>query len=500
MASSGIRIVEEYAAKQVAGSTFRIMANGKTILHECGATYSKGQTKGFPFDVREVFCLGLGHAHADHMGRLPELFRAGFNGKIYATQTTAALANLQLKQDSAGAFFYNKRIMGKRIPGTNDFIPFKESFKSADIQKMMEMFESESGKPGISYEREVEIAPGIKIKFYEAGHIPGSAQTMYMIDENGRKTNMLLAYDLGRTDYKILGHPVNDTPFVRFPATKFGEKVDYVVVEATYGDREHKPLEQSLGNLESTIKEVEKTKGVLLAPAFSIMRTQMFRDFLFRFDNEGKLPGDMMIYTSSPGADDVDKIMLANMGDLDARAIEELRTPNRSSFCWDKYVRHKKVDETMKVIEERIGKAPTIVIASSGMCDMGRAVQLSRAVIGDERNIVLKLGYASHGSRMDIMSKAKKGDEIRYDDGSVKLEARVMEMGGLSGHADWKETEAQLRNMNDPNKGETFKAIFVKHGEEKACYALAEKLKEARNAGENIIVMEPGQVYGHKSE
>lgn len=494
MDNKGIRVVEEYAAKHVAGSTFRIMANGKSLLHECGATYSKNEVKGFPFDVKGIHCLVLGHAHADHMGRLPELFRQEFGGRIYATHTTADLANLQLKQDASSVFFYNKTIKGKRGPD-GQYIPFKEGFTSGDILNMMARFESENGKFGVSYEKSFEIAPGVSIKFYEAGHIPGSAQTMYTIDQNGKKTNLLLAYDLGRTDYKILGHPVNDTPFVKFPATKFGENVDYIVVEATYGDRVHKPLEQSLASLEEAIREVEKTKGILLAPAFSIMRTQMFRDFLFRFDEQGKLPNDLMIYSSSPGADDVDKVMLANRGDLDKEAIEELRTPSRSSFCFQKYTRHKTLKETLEVMEQRIGKAPTIVIAASGMCDMGRAVPLSRAVIGDARNRVLKIGFASPGSRMEMMAKGKEGTVIPYQEGSVEMKARVMEMGGLSGHADCVEIIEHLRSINDPAKGRRFKRIFIKHGEEKACYALAEKIKQERNAGENIVVMDPQNVY-----
>lgn len=490
----GIQIVEEYAAKHVAGSTFRIMAKGKSLLHECGATYSKTEVEGFPFDVKGIHCLTLGHAHADHMGRLPPLFREGFNGRIYATHTTAALANLQLKQDAASTFFYNKSIRGKRDSKGN-LIPFKDGFSSGDILQMMAMFESEGGKFGVSYEKAIEIAPGVSIKFYEAGHIPGSAQTMYTVDENGKKTNLLLAYDLGRTDYKILGHPVNDTPFVRFPSTKFGEAVDFIVVEATYGDRIHKPLDQSLGSLEQAIAEVEKTRGILLAPAFSIMRTQMFRDFLFRLDEQGKLPKDLMIYSSSPGADDVDKVMLANRGDLDAKAIEELRTPSRSSFCFDKYRRHKTLNETLEVMEQRIGKAPTVIIAASGMCDMGRAVPLSRAIIGDSRNRVLKIGFASPGSRMERMAKAKKGTVISYQEGAVEMKAEVMEMGGLSGHADCVEIIEHLKSINDPAKGKRFKGIFIKHGEEKACYALAEKIKEARNAGEGIVIMEPHKLY-----
>jgi metallo-beta-lactamase family protein len=494
--NSGIRIVEEYAAKSVAGSTFRVIVDGVTHLHECGHRYSKSKDDSFPFNPKDVRVVTFGHAHMDHIGRFLELARQGYNGGVYATQITAALAKLQFEQDAASVFLNNKMKKG----------PFRNFPTRDDVKEAMNMFVSYGDKLGIPLRQEVEISPGVSIKFYEAGHIPGSALTMYKINKEGLKRNLLLAYDLGRTDFKIAGHPICDTPFVRFPETDFDEEVDFAVVEATYGGREHKPISDSIGSLEEAIKRVEKTKGILFVPAFTIMRTQMAREFIFRLDQEGKLSKEIMVCTSTPGADSVDRIMMANYMDLDEQAIQELKTPKNSSFCWDKYIRHKKLDETLTFMKERIGNVPTIVIASSGMCDMGRAVPLSKAVIGDKRNVVLKMGYASPESRMDKMLIAsqpncqEKDREISYDGEKIRMEAGLVEIGGTSGHADWREIEAFLRNLRNPEKGQRFKAIFIKHGEEKACYALAEKLKEARNAGENIIVMEPHVVYGHKRE
>jgi metallo-beta-lactamase family protein len=499
MANERIDIVEECAAEQVPGSMLRVIVDGKTYLFEAGNEYSQGnERKPLPFDASGLSAIVLGHAHADHVWKVLQVVREGAMCNLYSTQQTAELAKLQFKQDVSGVAVYNKMVRGKRFkfgPNKGKFIPFKPSYYTvADIDKTWGMFASSEGsRKGIEFNRDVKIGEGVDIRFYEAGHIPGAAQTVFKIVRNGQQRNILMAYDLGRTDYKILDHPIADTPFVKYPTSKFDENIDYIVLEATYGNRTHKPIEDSLSVLEQSINDVAKTNGTLIIPAFSIMRTQMLWNFIYRFNKEGKLPRNMMFYSSSPMADDVAKVMLANRQDFDERANEEFSNPNNNPFYFDRLIHHKSYPETKEVIRQNMGKVPIGIIASSGMCDQGRILPILEETISYPNNLVLLTGYSSPGTRASMMINGQK--MIPFRECEVELKAKVRRMGGLSGHADAKEIVAHLKSIHDPQKGEQFRGIFIKHGEKEACWALRDEVIKAGYDSDKVTVMKKGQHY-----
>jgi len=496
MEEDKISFTEFGAAETVPGSKLLVQVGKKDYLIDIGKEYgNKDDIQELPFDSSNIENLILSHAHADHMGDVLKFVKKGFKGKIFSTYETAKITKLQLEQEVSSAFIHNKMVKGKKYsygPNKGRWIPFKPIlYNSEDIKTSMNLFESfKEDKPGLPYEKNITISNDVKLTFYEAGHIPGSAQILLEINHNGRKINILTACDLGRTDYKILGHPRADIPIVKFPSTKFPKNIDHIIIESTYGDKVHAPLEDSIKILEDAAKDVAKTNGKLVIPAFSIMRTHLLWNFIFRLYQQDRIPKKMMFYSSSPTAVKVSKIILEHIENLDKKALQEFADKEYNPFYFDQLVHHKKMNETREVLKL---KKPIGIIASSGMCEGGRIIPVLEETISDPKNIILLTGYASPNTKSYLLMNKEK--EIPFDDKAIELKADVRKMGGLSGHADKEEIIAHLKSVNNPEKNEQFKGIFIKHGEKEACYKLKDRIIEAGFKPETVHVMKKDQEY-----
>ncbi|MFH1174297.1 MAG: MBL fold metallo-hydrolase [archaeon] len=480
-----VTIAEYGAAETVPGSKLLLCVDGKNILIDMGKDYSH-ETKMLPFNPKSIDAVVLTHGHLDHIGELMNLNRA-FDGPIHATPETYDITEMQLKQDVGSVYMYNKSIRGKRIqfgPKKGEYVPFKKAeYTTDDVNKTMAQVLQHD------YHEQFQL-PNATATFYDAGHIPGSAQILFTIDTKEGPKKLLTSFDLGRTDYKILGHPVADIPLVRYPETEFPGDIDYIVIESTYGNRVHGPLEESISTLEKAVQDTYDQKGRLIIPAFSIMRTHMLWNFLYRLHEEGRLP-EMPIYSSSPTANTVSRIILKHIKDLDERALEEFERKNNNPFEFPGLIHHKKMAETYEVLDN--AQPPYAIIASSGMCEMGRVVPILAKTISNPTTMVLLTGYASPGTRADALKRGAK--EIYFDGEMIENNAEVRKMGGLSGHADKDEIIAHLKHIHPPGQGKQFKGIFIKHGEKEACYALRDSIIEAGYAPETVIVMKKGVKY-----
>lgn len=489
-----IMLTEFGAAEHVPGSKLLLEIGRKNCLIDVGKDYQQ-QDEILPFRAKSIDHLILTHGHADHMGELLQLYKEGFEGNIYSTPATADITKLQLNQEVASVFIHNNIVKGKKYqygPNRGKWIPFKKvKYTSKDIKEIMKLFESQNDKPGIPYEETTKISKDVNVTFYEAGHIPGSAQILFEINHQGRKIKLLTTYDLGRTDYKILGRPVADIPIVKYPKTDLPKGIDYIVIEGTYGDKTHKNLEDSIKILEEAARDAAKKKSKLIIPAFSIMRTHMLWNFLFRLNEQGRLPKDMMFYMSSPMAEQVSRIILKHIENLDEKTRKEFANKKYNPFYFDKMIHHRKMAQTMEVLKQL--NTPQGFVASSGMCEMGRIVPILEYAIPYPDNIVLLTGFAAPGTRAALMLEGEK--EIPFNNRVVKLRADVRKMGGLSGHADGEETIAHLKNIHDPAEGEQFKGIFIKHGEKEPCHKLRDKVIEAGYDADKVHVMKKGEAY-----
>jgi metallo-beta-lactamase family protein len=503
--TDSIRLIEYGAAEQVAGSKLLLQAGRYNILIDIGLDYTEGEGEGklLPFDAESIDCLVLTHAHADHMGQLLKLYKAGFKGKIYSTQETFDLSRLQMTQTVSSPFIHNKWARGKRFKsGSNQgrFIPFKKIlYTNRDIDDVSNLFESYDGKPGFPYEKKVLVAKDeltrIDVTYYEAGHIPGSSQILFEIMHNGKQKKILTAFDLGRTDYKIVNHPIADVPIVRFPYTNFPKDIDIAVIEATYGSKIHAPLEESIETYLEAVNYTSKNGGQIVIPAFSIMRMQMLDCINYNLEKEGKLPKSMQFISSCPTGNSVWKIFLKYLYNFDERTREMFLDENNNPYNFSRLIRHKKMEETREAI--RLGQ-PAAYFASSGMGSWGRAKTILREVISNPKNSVLSTGYASLGTIMGEIGQGNKaihfGDEI----GDVAMNAKYFRMGGLSGHADYLENLAHMNNLYDPITDFRKRLpldILIKHGEKESCESQRRGFIERGHKPENILVMKKGRAY-----
>jgi metallo-beta-lactamase family protein len=510
------------AAEEVAGSNLVIKTeDSKKIVIDTGSDMTSGEERrSLPFDSKTINFILYTHGHQDHIGLGPKFFKGdflgrkktteknekgkdiwqseftgGFEGPILATPPTVDIARLQWKQSIDSTFWYNKFLKAQkaaRIPSAMNRLPKKIIYDSKDLTSFMSQFQTFNEKSGIPYGETINLTDKIKATFYEAGHIPGSAQIYLEITKpNGKKESILTAFDLGRLDYKILGHPVADLPLVKFPHTEFSKTPDYLFIESTYGNKTHRPLEDSIKTLEEAVKWVssEKRDGVLVIPAFSIMRTQLLLSFLYQLNEEGRIPKNVPIYLSSPMAVDVNKIILRHTNELDAKAKKQFENKGHNPFHFDQLVYHKTAAETINQI--RAGKGPMVIISASGMCEQGRVVEFLKETIEKPNNAVLMTGYTARGTRGELLQSNET--KIPFDTGYVEKKARIMRMGGLSAHADSDEIIAHIKNIDPEHK---LKGIYVVHGEKESCHDLRKLIIEKLNySPERVIVPKKAQEY-----
>jgi metallo-beta-lactamase family protein len=483
--TNNLRLTEFGAAKQVAGSKLGLGVEKNSYLIDCGSNYSDEPETKLPFSAPGIDALILTHGHNDHMGDTPLLFKEGFRKNIFSTECTADISQSQFNQ-ALNQFFLSQE-------------PAKAAFyEGITPEVIMNLFAKggNSGQPGFKYQQPVKIADDLTATFYEAGHIPGSSQILFDITmEDGRKSKLLTCFDLGRTDYKVSPYPITDTPFVKFPHKDFPHDIDNIVVEATYGDKTHRPLSESLDVLKECLDRTYKSGGKLIIPAFSIMRTQMLLYYLFMLDKDSKMP-NMPIFFSSPSAADINRIMLKHYSDFDEVAIKQFEDKEYNPFDFEK-LRYVKYSKHNLSLYNRSG--PFVLLASSGMCDMGRIVGHLQHGIGDPKNTVLLTGYQSPGSVGGLIAQKEENPSLKanipIDGGEYPLNASVYRMHGLSGHADGHEMVAHLLQIRDPAKYGPFKGVFIKHGEADQCTGLQKLIIEAGYPAETVHVMEKGTQY-----
>jgi metallo-beta-lactamase family protein len=498
-----ITFTEHGAAECVDGSKGVVQIGPLNVGLDFGRDYKnqpKAKDKEFPYDVSKLDCAFLSHAHGDHGGANLELVMEGFNKKIYATHQTYEIQHQQNAQEAyssqMGNKSYNDSIKGRKFtegPHKGEYLPFKKGvFSYEDTKKAMSMYDGDvDGTGGFAYGKEIKINDILSATFYDAGHIPGSAQILFDMHLNGKNYTLLTACDLGRTDYRISGHPVADIPIVRAPEKNFPKPIDHIILEATYGAKVHKPLEESVSAIYDAIQNTAKNSGTLIIPAFSIMRTHIVSVILYDFYKSGKLPENMDFYISSPSADQVSKIIMKHPEDMDKLSVGKFQNKKDNPFFFDRLIHHKKYEETQAIIENNNGGRPYAIIGASGMCDMGRIVSILRSTVSNPNTTVALLGYQAEGTRgYQLLNKAQT---LKFEDEIVPVKASVINVSGFSGHVDCVEAIAHLQHINTAFPGHHLKTINIKHGEKEQCYALAQKIREAGFSSSIIRVLKKGQ-------
>lgn len=444
------------AARTVTGSQHLLDISGRRILLDCGLYQgprkeSEDRNRHLPFDARSVDTLILSHAHIDHSGNIPNLVKSGFTGRIISTFATRDLCNIMLR-DSAkiqeGDIEYlNKKRQRQNLP------PLEPIYTMADALKSLKHFLC------IGYESPYQVAPGITLTFYDAGHILGSAIVALDIEgeADGQPTRLVFTGDLGRDNRPILNDPT------------VLDHADILVMESTYGNREHPKDRDTDQLLKDTICDTIERGGKVIVPAFAVGRTQ---ELVYRLNNlveNGDLPSDLAVYVDSPLAIDVTSVFRSHPEAYDEEAARILLTDSDRNLFGFQMMRYTRSTEESKALNHL--KHPAVIISASGMAEAGRILHHLKNNVEDKRNTILITGFMAPNTLGRRIAERQK--RIKIFGESYDLRARVVDLPGMSGHADRSELLGWAGHLKPRPR-----RVFLVHGDPDAALALADRLRK----------------------
>jgi metallo-beta-lactamase family protein len=430
-------------AKDITGSNYLLESGSEKILIDCGlhqgSSYAeKLNYEPFPYNPKEIEAVLITHSHIDHIGRLPQLFKAGFRGKIFSTPPTKDFAE-QLLIDS-------EHILAKDAEEKK----LKPIYDLDDMNKTMSLWQT------VDYHKKFKIGPaaaGFEIEFYDAGHIIGSS--FIVVSTEGKK--IVFSGDLGNVSEPL----VKDTETIA--------DVDYVLIESAYGGRIHEALEARKDVLEDLIEDTVKNKGVLMIPAFAMERTQELLFELNELVENGRIP-KVPIFIDSPLAiklTSVYKKYSENPKYFDEEAISLFRR-NDTIFNFPGLKLTLSTEQSKEINDV---PPPKVIIAGAGMSHGGRILHHERRYLSDPKSAILFIGYQVKGSLgRRILDRAKS---VKIFGEEVPVRCRVENISGYSAHADQRKLISWLRPMRLK-----LKKVFIVQGEEDQMILFAQKVRD----------------------
>jgi metallo-beta-lactamase family protein len=479
------------AVGTVTGSQFLVTAGERRILVDCGMFQGSPHEvvrnrMAFAFNPAKLDALLLTHAHLDHCGRIPALVKAGFRGPIRGTSGTLDLAEIVLRDaaklqeeaesrwrrrhpDEAAAHdaeLESEEAAVEAGPAMPEHLrkakPEGTTMSRAALYTMSDVDATVRQFDPIGYNQPEEILPGCSTTFRDAGHILGSAIIELRLADGPSTTTIVFSGDLGRSD----------TPILRDP-TPIGH-ADFVLVESTYGNREHSPHNQAIDELVKVIAEVSGDRGVLLVPAFAIGRTQELVWVLDELVREGRIPR-LPLYLDSPMASRASEVYLRHPEDYDDETERLLRSGD-SPLMYPGETYTNEVDESKGI---RSQPRPLMLVASSGMLTGGRIMHHLKDFLPDPACTLLFIGYQGEGTlgrHLQTGGKTARVDGVEYP-----VRCRIRSISGFSAHADEHELTDWLGNFvkagGSVGADGAPKRIFVVHGDPDAAEAFAARIR-----------------------
>lgn len=451
-----MKITSFGAAGDVTGSKHLLEINGYRILLDCGlfqGSREKADRKNreYLFDPSTLDAVVLSHAHIDHSGVLPLLIKEGYQGRIYSTPATHDLCAVMLL-DSA---FIQKRDAEWLQKKHRSFIA--PLYNEDHVYTTMKHFVS------YPYENRFEVAPGIFVTFHDAGHVLGSAMVEVEFREKNRDRRFIFSGDIGRKNMPLLEDPWEP------------DDADVVMMESTYGDRDHDPIETNEAKLAEVVLRTVNRGGKVIIPSFALERAQEVVYALKRLEMAGTIP-ELPVFVDSPLTVNITEIFRYHTACFDEEFRETMREGG-DPFLLKRIEYIRNMDDSMRINSI---KEPCIIISASGMCEVGRILHHLRNNCEDPKNTIVIVGFQAQntlGRRI-----VERQPEIRIFGVKRPLNAEVKTLNGFSAHAGREE----LLRFGGRFKRRP-KNILLVHGENRALRALKSGLEEGGARGVTIM-------------
>jgi metallo-beta-lactamase family protein len=446
-----MKIIPHGAALEVTGTCHELQVNGKRVLLDCGLFQGHRQESAvknaeFTFDpATDIDAVVLSHAHMDHVGRMPVLWKKGYRGPVHCTYATKDLAAAML---SDGGYiqekdeeFFQKHLAASMMSYDGPLYTQQEAIDC------MELFK------GKNYNEWFDVVDGVRVQFIEAGHVLGAAMLVIEVTENGHKRIIGFTADLGR----------NTLPIIRDPASM--PPVEFLICESTYGNRRHEDIDTAQAKLKEIVTATAARGGKVLIPAFSLERTQQIVYELHLLWDNKELPA-VPIIIDSPLASKITDIFMKHPECYDQEMYDKFLVRAHNPFQFS-LVRYTEDAEESKELNGKPG--PMIIMAGSGMCEAGRIRHHLKNEIEDERNTILAVGFMAKdtlGARIIDPTVT----EVKIFDRMYRKKAQIEYIDAYSGHADMDE----LDRFVAATKG--VKKIMLVHGEPQQMEPFADRI------------------------
>ena len=462
---SPLSIAFQGAARTVTGSRHLIRFDQRAWLFDCGLYQghrdeAERVNRTFAFDPSGLDAVVVSHAHLDHTGNLPTLVAQGYRGRIHATPATVHLSEFMLA-DSA---FLQERDVEHVNKHAHGRPPRRPLYTPANVRDTVGRFEPHA------YHESWALFEGVRVQYYDAGHILGSALTTFEFQRGGRTVRLGMSGDLGRAGRPILRDPE------RHPG------VEALVLESTYGDRRHTPANESENALAEIVERTAARGGRVIVPAFAVGRTQELVATFHGLCERGRVC-ELPIYVDSPMARNATSVFVRHPECFDDETRRRFEVDEGAPFGF-KRLRYVGTPDESRSLNDVT--QPCIVIAASGMCEGGRVLHHLRHGLGNDRNTVLFVGFQAEGT---LGRRIRDGAEtVNIFGEPVRVRAEVRALDGFSAHADQQELVSWVSRL-DPAP----RRIFLVHGELGPAEMLAAALRDA--VGADVRVPERGQEF-----
>ena len=438
------------AAREVTGSRYLLNAAGKRILIDCGMEQGADiyENQELPVPASGVDCVVLTHAHIDHSGMLPALYKDGFRGPIYATPATMALCEIMLR-DSAHIQMQEAQWRNRKAERAGRPL-YEPIYDMDDADGALGLFVP------VEYGTIAQIVPGVRLTLTDAGHLLGSASASLTADEGTQHKTIVFSGDIGNLRQPIINDP------------HYLSAADYVVMESTYGDRLHGERPDYIADLADTLQTAFDRGGKVVIPSFAVGRTQEILYFLREIKGKGLIQGheNFPVFMDSPLAIKATEIFNTCSDDNFDEEMRALIRGGKNPLSFEGLKLCVSADESREI---NFHRGPGVIISASGMAEAGRIRHHLKHNLWKPEATILFVGYQSVGTLGRALYDGAK--KVRLFDEEIEVKAEIRMLRAISGHADMNGLLTWAKSFSPiPAR------YFICHGEEKVAESFAQNL------------------------